>query len=72
VVGIFCNPALCERHWNEMSEVAGFDLTPNAGTTLNKIINMHLEKHLDRYVSKCSNYLILLDLHKIYSACVSL
>jgi hypothetical protein len=51
-----------------MSEIAGFDLTPNAGTTLNKIINMHLEKHLDRYVSKCSDYLILLDLYKIHSA----
>jgi hypothetical protein len=36
-----------------MSEIAGFDLTPNAGTTANKIINMHLEKYLDRCVSKC-------------------
>ena len=50
MVGIFCNPDLCERHWNEMSEIAGFDLTPNAGTTLRKIINMHLEKFLDKYV----------------------
>jgi hypothetical protein len=33
-----------------MSEIAGFDLTPNAGTTLRKIINMHLEKYLDKYV----------------------
>jgi hypothetical protein len=31
-----------------MSEIAGFDLTPNAGTTLRKIINMHLEKYLDK------------------------
>ncbi|XP_021930622.1 dynein heavy chain 12, axonemal isoform X3 [Zootermopsis nevadensis] len=49
VVGIFSNPALCERHWNEMSKIVGFDLTPNAGTTANKIINMHLEKYLDRF-----------------------
>jgi dynein heavy chain len=31
-----------------MSEIAGFDLTPNAGTTLRKIINMRLEKYLDK------------------------
>jgi hypothetical protein len=36
-----------------MSDIAGSDVTPNAGTTLNKIINMHLEKYLDKYVSKC-------------------
>lgn len=38
----FCNSALRQRHWDEMSEVAGFDLTPNAGTTLRKIIKMNL------------------------------
>jgi len=60
VVGIFCNPDLCERHWNEMSEIAGFDLTPNAGTTLRKIINMHLEKFLDKYAFfEHSVYLVL-------------
>ncbi|XP_051153293.1 dynein axonemal heavy chain 3-like [Leptopilina boulardi] len=30
----FCNPALRKRHWNEMSSVSGFNLQPNAGTTL--------------------------------------
>lgn len=43
VVTIMCNPALRERHWLEMSEVAQMDLQPDAGTTLRKIIDYNLE-----------------------------
>lgn len=43
VVTIMCNPALRERHWIEMSEVAKMDLQPDAGTTLRKIIDFNLE-----------------------------
>ncbi|XP_024937311.1 dynein heavy chain 7, axonemal isoform X2 [Cephus cinctus] len=32
-----------------MSEIAGFDLTPDAGTTLQKIIDMNLMSDLDKY-----------------------
>lgn len=46
---IFCNPALRQRHWDEMSEIAGFDLTPDAGTTLHKIINLNLMSDLENY-----------------------
>lgn len=42
VVAIMCNPALRERHWTEMSEVAKLDLQPDAGTTLRKIIDLNL------------------------------
>ncbi|PSN57355.1 Dynein heavy chain 12 [Blattella germanica] len=45
---ILCNPALTQRHWDEISEIASFDLTPNAGTTLRKMINLKLEKYLDK------------------------
>lgn len=41
-----CNPALTSKHWNDISELAGFDLTPDAGTTLEKMINLHLESLL--------------------------
>ncbi|XP_057662093.1 dynein axonemal heavy chain 7 isoform X2 [Diorhabda carinulata] len=37
---IMCNDALMKRHWKEMSALAGFDLTPNAGTTLFKLTQM--------------------------------
>ncbi|XP_057662092.1 dynein axonemal heavy chain 12 isoform X1 [Diorhabda carinulata] len=46
---IMCNDALMKRHWKEMSALAGFDLTPNAGTTLFKLTQMGLEGDLDKY-----------------------
>uniref|UniRef100_A0AAR5PYC5 AAA+ ATPase domain-containing protein n=1 Tax=Dendroctonus ponderosae TaxID=77166 RepID=A0AAR5PYC5_DENPD len=46
---IMCNDALVKRHWKEMSQIAGFDLTPNAGTSLQKITTMGLEADLDKY-----------------------
>ncbi|XP_011865805.1 PREDICTED: dynein heavy chain 7, axonemal-like [Vollenhovia emeryi] len=44
-----CNPALNARHWTEMSAICDFDLTPNAGTTLRKMIDMNLMDNIDRY-----------------------
>lgn len=38
IISIFSNPALCQRHWDEMSNLIGYDLTPNAGTTLRKMM----------------------------------
>ncbi|CAB3257081.1 unnamed protein product [Arctia plantaginis] len=46
---IMCNPALVQRHWDEMSLIAGFDLTPTAGTTLRKIIDFDLWGKIDQY-----------------------
>lgn len=40
IVGIMCNPDLRERHWADMSDIIQFDLTPNAGTTLAKMIDL--------------------------------
>lgn len=48
VVNIMCNAALRKRHWTEMSAIAGFDITPDAGTTLRKILNSGLEPILDQ------------------------
>lgn len=46
---IMCNDALMKRHWKEMSEIAGFDLTPNAGTSIRKMLDMGLEPDIDKY-----------------------
>lgn len=40
IMRIMCNDALEKRHWKEMSLIAGFDLTPNAGTSLKKLTMM--------------------------------
>ncbi|KAH8316762.1 hypothetical protein KR074_004303 [Drosophila pseudoananassae] len=49
IVNTMCNPALRKRHWKEMSEIAGFDVTPDAGTTLRKILNSGLDPILDQF-----------------------
>ncbi|KAH8395340.1 hypothetical protein KR222_010165 [Zaprionus bogoriensis] len=49
IVNTLCNPALRKRHWKEMSEIAGFDITPDAGTTLRKILNSGLDSILDQF-----------------------
>ncbi|XP_076243987.1 dynein heavy chain at 62B [Calliopsis andreniformis] len=46
---VFRNPALRQVHWDDMSAIAGFDLTPNAGTTFRKIIHMDLIENLEKY-----------------------
>ncbi|XP_063228083.1 LOW QUALITY PROTEIN: dynein axonemal heavy chain 7-like [Bacillus rossius redtenbacheri] len=48
-ISILCNPALTQRHWNEMSQLVGFDLTPDAGTTLRKMIEKNLEHILEQF-----------------------
>jgi len=37
---------LKERHWQDMSELTGYDFTPNAGTSLSKILDLNLGKLL--------------------------
>ncbi|KAJ8866804.1 hypothetical protein PR048_032665 [Dryococelus australis] len=48
LVQILCNPALIQRHWDEMSEIIGVDLTPNAGTTLRKMIKLGLDDVIEQ------------------------
>lgn len=49
LVTCMCNPALQERHWKEMSLICNFDLTPNAGTSLKKIISCDLMGDIEKY-----------------------
>lgn len=72
IVKIMCNPALRDRHWVEMSEIAGkielkfaegnlenrfikcltylgFDLTPDAGTSLRKITKYGIDHLLPSF-----------------------
>lgn len=49
IMEIMSNKALLQRHWTEMSRIAGYDMTPNAGTTLRKLFEMDLSKDIDKY-----------------------
>ncbi|NXE11184.1 DYH7 protein, partial [Lophotis ruficrista] len=46
-VTILCNPGLRTRHWQQMSNVVGYDLTPDSGTTLRKVLNQNLAPYLE-------------------------
>lgn len=48
-MSIMCNDAILERHWEEMKEIGGFEMAPNAGTTLRKIMLLDLMPKIDKY-----------------------
>lgn len=49
LISIMCNPGLRGRHWQEMSALAGMDITPDAGSTLRKVIKLRLDNFLDQF-----------------------
>ncbi|XP_015203470.2 dynein axonemal heavy chain 12 isoform X1 [Lepisosteus oculatus] len=49
LVSILFNPGIRGRHWAQMSETVGYDLTPNSGTTLRKVLKQNLAPYLDKF-----------------------
>ena len=49
MIGIMCNRGMRTRHWKNMSDIAGFDLTPDSGTTLRKMLKLNLEPYMDQF-----------------------
>ena len=49
VISIMCNPGVRERHWSKMSDIAGFDLTPDTGSTLRKVLKLNLDPYMDQF-----------------------
>ncbi|KAL8620603.1 hypothetical protein ACOMHN_017884 [Nucella lapillus] len=49
VISIMCNPGIRDRHWTKMSDIAGFDLTPDTGTTLRKVLKLNLDPYMDQF-----------------------
>ncbi|XP_028906396.1 dynein heavy chain 12, axonemal isoform X2 [Ornithorhynchus anatinus] len=48
-VSILCNPGLKPRHWEQLSNIVGFDLTPDSGSTLRKLLKLNLSPYLDQF-----------------------
>ncbi|XP_055269255.1 dynein axonemal heavy chain 12 [Moschus berezovskii] len=48
-VSILCNPGMRARHWKQLSEIVGYDLTPDSGTTLKKVLKLNLAPYLDKF-----------------------
>ncbi|XP_029912440.1 dynein heavy chain 12, axonemal [Myripristis murdjan] len=51
LVSILCNPGIRPRHWNQMSEIVEYDLTPDYGTTLRKVLKQNLSPYLEQFES---------------------
>ncbi|KAM4651998.1 dynein axonemal heavy chain 12 [Discoglossus pictus] len=49
LVSILCNPGIRSRHWQQMSEIVAYDLTPNTGTTLRKVLKQNLTPYLEKF-----------------------
>ena len=49
MVTILCNPGVRARHWQQMSEIVEYDLTPNSGTTLRKVLKQNLAPFLEQF-----------------------
>jgi len=43
------NPGMRDRHWQQVSEVVGFDLRPDDDTCLSHLIEMNLETHTAQF-----------------------
>uniref|UniRef100_A0A671G5X3 Dynein axonemal heavy chain 12 n=1 Tax=Rhinolophus ferrumequinum TaxID=59479 RepID=A0A671G5X3_RHIFE len=37
------------RHWKQISEIVGYDLTPDSGTTLRKVLRLSLAPYLEQF-----------------------
>jgi len=49
VIGILCNPGMRPRHWIRISDIAGFDITPDSGTTLRKMLKLNLDPFINLF-----------------------
>ena len=48
VVSCLCNPGIRARHWTLMSDIIGYDITPNSGSSLRKILKLSLEPFMEK------------------------
>ena len=62
-----CNPGIRARHWKAMSDIIGFDITPDSGSTLRKVLKLNLKPYMEEFegisagASKVTQYTLLYD-----------
>lgn len=48
VIQVLCNKGMQGRHWGQISEVSGYAVTPDKTTTLEQLLALKLEKHMEQ------------------------
>ncbi|XP_039631019.1 dynein heavy chain 3, axonemal [Polypterus senegalus] len=48
VLSTICNPGIKDRHWEQISEIVGFDVKPDASSSLINMVDIGLSKYIDR------------------------
>nr|XP_006820578.1 PREDICTED: dynein heavy chain 3, axonemal-like [Saccoglossus kowalevskii] len=48
LLSVICNPGIRDRHWEQMSDIVGYDLKPEADTSLFQMVEIGLVKHLEK------------------------
>ena len=48
LLSVLCNRGMRERHWKQVSDTVGFDLRPDDHTSLTRVLDMGVSKHIDR------------------------
>ena len=49
VISIMCNKGMRTRHWGQMSDQVGYDITPDSGTTLRKMLKRNLSAYMEQF-----------------------
>ena len=69
VISCLCNPGIRIRHWNQMSAIIGFDITPNSGSSLRKVLRLSLAAFMDKLeevsVSATKEHALEISLHEM-------
>ncbi|CAG5132944.1 unnamed protein product, partial [Candidula unifasciata] len=48
ILATICNPGIRSRHWEQMSDIVGFDISPKESTALATMLEYGLHKHLEK------------------------
>lgn len=49
-IRILCNPGLRDRHWEKMGSIAGFEIKPDASTSLKKMLKLNIDSFLPSFL----------------------
>ena len=49
LISVMCNKGMRPRHWAQMGEIVGYDITPDSGTTLRKMVKLNLGGHMEQF-----------------------